>query len=115
VGAFGGLEVEVAKHVADVLFDRALADHEALRDGVVGQPLGHHLEHFTFPGRQPLELPASAGPAQDLAHHLEVDGAAPVSSPAERDHEFWGIVAVTPAPAVGRQTRSYCSISTIRG
>ena len=57
--AFGNVELE--EDVADVGFDGALADDQAIGDPDVRQPLGHQAEHAALASREASERPAAEG------------------------------------------------------
>ena len=48
VGVLALREIELHEDVANVGFDRTLAEAKALGDAGVRQPLGHKLEHLVF-------------------------------------------------------------------
>ena len=50
-----GRKAELGEDARNVLLDRAQGDEQALRDCLVGAPLGHQPDHLALTGRQLLE------------------------------------------------------------
>ena len=83
----GGGEAELGEDAGDVLLDGALGDDQAVGDGGVAAALGHQGEDVELAGAEGGQGVGAAA-AEELGHHLGVDGGAAVADPADGGQEL---------------------------
>src|SRR5690606_9299989 len=77
-----GKQVELGENGPDVLLYRAFRDEQPRRDPGVVEALGHSGEHLGFAWTQPVQHVVGVA-AQQLRHHLRVDGGPAVGDTAQ--------------------------------
>ena len=70
------------RDAGDVLLDGPLGHDQAVRDRLVGEPLGHQPEHLALAGRQVGQPVLTAPAADELRDDARVEGAAPAGDAA---------------------------------
>jgi hypothetical protein len=80
----GRWKAELAEDVADVLFDGALGDREAVGDGAVGAALGHQGEDVALARGERVEGGRVPGGLEQAGDDLGVEGGAARRDPGDR-------------------------------